>query len=66
MLVTTKEYAALYGLKQDSVKHKCLRGTFKTARKFGTLWVLDSDEPNTDNRFKTKINDFSGENSSEV
>lgn len=50
MLISLKEYGDLHGIKQDSVKRGVLRGKYKTAQKIGRNWVIDSEEPHTDNR----------------
>jgi hypothetical protein len=36
-----------------SAWRKALRGGFKTARKIGRNWVIDKNEPYTDNRVKS-------------
>ena len=51
-LVTCKEYAEKNGLSPVSVRHKCIRGGFKTARKIGRDWLIDDEEQNTDHRIK--------------
>lgn len=53
MLITIKEYAQRNGLNPSSVKHKCQRGSFKTAQKFGRDWLIDENEPNVDRRVKS-------------
>ena len=50
--VTIKQYAALYGLQHDSVRHKCLRGGYKTARKMGRDWLIDDNEKPRDLRYR--------------
>ena len=52
MLITCKEYAEKVGLSPTSVRHKCMRGGFKTARKIGRDWLIDEDEPNIDHRVR--------------
>ena len=46
------EYAAMHGLTAGACKRKAMRGGFKTARKMGRYWVIDSDEPLVDHRIK--------------
>lgn len=52
-MITITEYAEKYGLSPDSVRKKALRGGFQTAKKSGKVWLIDENEPNTDNRVKT-------------
>ncbi len=52
-LISIKEYAERNGLLHDSVRHKCQRGTYKTARKIGRDWVIDEKEPNKDRRIRS-------------
>ena len=51
-LISLAEYAKLYDRDPSSVRQKVLRGGFKTARKIGSQWVIDKNEPYTDLRFK--------------
>lgn len=51
-LISISEYAALHGKAAISVQQKARRGGFKTARKIGRNWVIESDEPYTDRRRK--------------
>ena len=50
MLISLAEYAAKHGRNPDTIRQKCARGGFKTARKIGRNWVIDSEEPMTDLR----------------
>lgn len=50
MLISITEYAKTHGRNRCTVQQKCIRGGFKTARKIGRNWVIDSDEPYSDNR----------------
>ena len=52
-LISLREYAELHGRAHDSVRQKVLRGGFKTARRIGRNWVIDSDEPYTDERIRS-------------
>lgn len=54
-LIPLTEYAKKHGKEVSSVRQKALRGGFKTAVKMGRDWVIDADEPYTDNRRKDKI-----------
>jgi hypothetical protein len=51
-LISLTEYAKIHGKEQSSVRQKAERGGFQTARKIGRNWVIDRDEPYTDNRKK--------------
>ena len=51
-LISLAEYAKLHGKDPSTIRHKVLRGGFKTARKIGSQWVISKDEPYTDLRFK--------------
>lgn len=51
-LISLAEYAEKHGRVLATVRQKVLRGGFKTARKIGRNWVIDSDEPYTDSRVK--------------
>jgi rubrerythrin len=50
MLISLAEYAALHDRAAITVRKKAKCGGFKTARKIGHNWVIDSDEPYEDNR----------------
>jgi hypothetical protein len=52
MLISAKEYAEKNGKRRDAIVDKCRKGSFKTARKIGNFWFIDSDEPYVDNRIK--------------
>jgi len=49
-LISLPEYAKLHGKEESTVRRKALRGGFKTARKIGRNWLIDKNEPYTDNR----------------
>ena len=51
-LISLAEYAKLHEREPATVRQKVLRGGFKTARKIGSQWVIDKNEPYTDLRFK--------------
>lgn len=53
MLITIKQYAEQNGLNHSNVRHKCQRGSYKTAQKIGRDWLIDENEPDTDRRVKT-------------
>lgn len=53
MLISLAEYALKHNRNPDTIRQKCARGGFKTARKIGRNWVIDSEEPMTDLRFKS-------------
>lgn len=50
MMIPIKEYAALVGRSVITVRKKAQNGGFKTAEKPGRDWMIDSEEPYTDNR----------------
>lgn len=51
-LITCREYAERNGLSPTSVRHKCMRGGFKTAKKIGRDWLIDEHEVNVDHRIR--------------
>ena len=53
MLITIKEYAERYGLNHGNVRHKCQRGSYKTAQKIGRDWLIDENEPDVDRRVRS-------------
>ena len=52
MLISISEYADMKGGCPSTIKEKCRRGTLTSARKIGSVWVVDSEEPYLDNRLK--------------
>lgn len=52
MLISLADYAKMHGRDQATVRQMALRGGFKTARKIGRNWVIDSEEPYPDHRRK--------------
>lgn len=50
MLIPIKEYAAMHGKSPVSVRQMAQRGSFKTAKKLGRNWLIDSEEPYPDHR----------------
>ena len=53
MLISLSKYAAAHGKAAISVRQKACRGGFRTAKKIGRNWVIDSDEPYSDRRIKS-------------
>lgn len=53
-LISLAEYASIHGKNPATVRQKAGRKGFKTARKIGRNWVIDSEEPYSDNRQKNK------------
>ena len=53
MLISLVEYAEKRGKRQESARKMAQRGGFKTARKIGRNWVIDSEEPWQDKRVKS-------------
>ena len=51
-LITLKEYAKMHKRNPGTVRQKALRGNFKTAVKVGRDWLIDKNEPYTDQRKK--------------
>ena len=52
-LISIKEYAERNGLQHDNVRHKCQRGSYKTAQKIGRDWLIDEKEAVQCGRIKT-------------
>jgi len=52
MLISIVEYAQKHGKEASTVRQKAERGGFKTARKIGRNWIIDSEEPYEDLRKK--------------
>ena len=52
-MIPIAEYAKLHGKAVYTVRQKCQRGGFQTARKIGRDWFIDRDEPYTDHRIHT-------------
>ena len=50
MLITLTEYARRIGRDPSTLRHKAIKGGFKTAQKLGRDWFIDEDEPYSDNR----------------
>ena len=45
----------MHGRTPDTIKQRCQRGVFHTARKIGRNWVIDSEEKLIDNRRKNAM-----------
>ena len=45
MLISITEYAALHGVKPDTVKHRIKRGLHPEAVKIGRNWAIPRDAP---------------------
>jgi len=54
MLISLKEYAIKNGRNPATLRQKAGRGGFKTAKKVGRDWLIDSEEPLIDNRKSKK------------
>lgn len=52
MLISLVEYAKKHGKETSTARKKALRGCFQTAQKIGRDWVIDSEEPWIDYRYK--------------
>ena len=52
-MITLKEYAIRHKRDLVVLRHKAIRGGFKTATKLGRDWIIDEDEPLVDNRIKS-------------
>ena len=52
-LITLKEFAERNGRSADSARQKANRGGFRTAQKIGRDWLIDENEPYSDNREKS-------------
>lgn len=51
-IISIADYAKMHGKSAISVQQKARRGGFKTAKKIGRNWVIDSEEPYEDHRKK--------------
>ena len=51
-LVDLQAYADLHGITRSTVKQRCQKGAYNTARKLGSQWVIDKNEPHVDHRTK--------------
>lgn len=51
-LISLIEYAKLHGIEGATARQHAINGKYKTARKIGRNWVIDRNEPHTDNRVK--------------
>lgn len=45
-------WAAAHGISAATARQRAGRGAFSTAAKFGSMWVIDRDEPLVDHRKK--------------
>lgn len=52
-LITIKEFAERNGLNHDNIRHKCQRGSYRTAIKIGRDWLIDENEKDVDRRVRT-------------
>ena len=52
-LITLKEYAALHGVGESTIRHRIRKEQVKTAVKFGRDWFIDKNEPYSDKRVKS-------------
>ncbi|MGL4548323.1 hypothetical protein [Eubacterium aggregans] len=52
-LISIQEYAKRNRKAQTTVRQKAAAGGFETAQKIGRNWVIEEDEPYTDNRVKS-------------
>lgn len=49
--ISIADYAKKHGKSVDTIRARCLRGAFKTAKKISPrCWVIDEDEPYIDHR----------------
>lgn len=55
MLISLAEYARLNGRNPATARQMALRGGFRTARKVGRDWMIDSEEPYPDKRRKSAM-----------
>lgn len=53
MLISIAEYAAMHNRAAKSARDMAKHGRFKTAKKIGRNWVIESDEPYPDTRIKS-------------
>lgn len=52
-LIPIAEYAEQHGVKANTVRYRCIRGTLPGAVKLGRDWFVPADAPYTDTRIKT-------------
>lgn len=55
MLISLAEYAKMHGRNPATARQMALRGGFRTARKVGRDWMIDSEEPYPDKRRKNAM-----------
>lgn len=49
--ISIAEYAKMHNKSVDTIRARCLRGAFKTAKKISErCWVINEDEPYIDHR----------------
>ena len=48
--ITLKDWAEQHGIDPATARQRELRGSFQTAEKMGTVWVIRKDEPHVDHR----------------
>lgn len=49
-LISISEYAAIHGKESSTIRAKCIRGGYQSARKIGHNWVISKSEPYNDLR----------------
>ena len=54
--ITIQEYATAHGVKPCAVRRKCLRGYVQGAVKIGRDWLIPSNAPYVDHRYKEDVN----------
>lgn len=54
VMIRLTEYAKMHGKSGDAMRIKANRGNFKTAKKYGREWFINSEEPLVDLRYTNK------------
>lgn len=53
MIISIEDYAVAHGKAVSTMRQRAQRGSFKTAKKIGNSWTIDSNEPLVDHRIKS-------------
>lgn len=53
MLISLTDWAKKHNISNSAARRKATDGILKSAVKIGRIWLIDSDEPNIDNRIKS-------------
>jgi DNA invertase Pin-like site-specific DNA recombinase len=53
LIISIEDYAVAHGKAVSTMRQRAQRGSFKTAKKIGNSWTIDSAEPLVDHRIKS-------------